>query len=81
MVWRLRTRTTITSREQTRLDNVTIYDTVNGRRTERKRANMKVAPESVATLRVDFRSHFTVTFDGKKAIDWDDITFRSRKLV
>jgi hypothetical protein len=28
------------------------------------------------TLRVDFRgSHFTVTYDGKPAIDWDDQTF------
>src|SRR5438874_13709506 len=32
-------------------DNVTIYDTVNGRRTERKRTNMKVAPNQWHTLR------------------------------
>src|SRR5216117_1300444 len=54
-------------------DNVTIYDTVNGRRTERKRTKMKVASNQWHTLRVDFQgSHFTVTFDGKKAIGWDD---------
>jgi len=58
-------------------DNVTIYDTVNGRRTERKRAAMKVAPNQWHTLRVDFQgSHFTVTFDGKKALEWDDQTFK-----
>jgi hypothetical protein len=57
-------------------DNVTIYDTVNGRRTERKRTSVKVASNQWHTLRVDFKgSHFTVTFDGKKAIEWDDRTF------
>ena len=57
-------------------DNVTIYDTVNGRRTERKRMNMKVASNQWHTLRVDFQgSHFTVTYDGKKAIEWDDMKF------
>src|SRR5437870_8884265 len=54
-------------------DNVTIYDTVNGRRTERKRTNTKVATNQWHTLRVDFQDkHFTVTLDGKKAIEWDD---------
>src|SRR6266496_1995437 len=58
-------------------DNVTIYDTVNARRTERKRMKMKVTPNQWHTLRVDFQdSHFTVTFDGKKAIDWDDQKFK-----
>lgn len=54
-------------------DNVTIYDTVNGSRRERKRTNMKVATNQWHTLRVDFKGgHFTVTFDGQKAIEWDD---------
>src|SRR5712691_5960332 len=45
-------------------DNVTIYDTVNGRRTERKRVNVKVPPNVWHTLRVDFAgNHFTVTYD------------------
>ena len=57
-------------------DIVTIYDTVKGRRTERKRTNTKVASNQWHTLRVDFQgNHFTVTFDGKKAIEWDDATF------
>src|SRR6266513_6097344 len=44
-------------------DNVTIYHTVNGRRTEKKRADMKVASNQWHTLRVEFRdSHFSVMF-------------------
>src|SRR6266571_5020818 len=63
-------------------DNVTIYDTVNGRRTERKRTNMKVATNQWHTLRVDFQgTHFTVAFDGKKALEWDDATFRDAGKV
>jgi hypothetical protein len=63
-------------------DNVTIYDTVNGRRTERKRTNMKVAPNQWHALRVDFQgNHFTVTLDGKKAIEWDDGTFKEAGKV
>ncbi|HYM07293.1 MAG TPA: family 16 glycoside hydrolase [Terriglobales bacterium] len=63
-------------------DNVTIYDTVNARRTERKRTNMKVATGEWHTLRVDFQgSHFTVTFDGKKAIEWDDEKFKDAGKV
>jgi hypothetical protein len=57
-------------------DNVTIYHTINGRRTEKKRTNVKVASNQWHTLRVDFQgNHFAVTFDGKKSIDWDDSTF------
>jgi len=58
-------------------DNVTIYHTINGRRTEKKRTNTKVASNTWHTLRVDFQdNHLTVTFDGKKAIEWDDDTFK-----
>jgi hypothetical protein len=58
-------------------NNVTIYHTIKGKRTEKKRTNMKVASGAWHTLRVDFSgSHFTVTFDGKKAIEWDDDTFK-----
>jgi hypothetical protein len=57
-------------------DNVTIYHTVKATRTEFKRTAMKVAPNEWHTLRVDFKgSHFTVTFDRQKAIEWDDDTF------
>jgi hypothetical protein len=63
-------------------DNVTIYHTVNGRRTEKKRASMKVARSQWHTLRVDFQgSHFAVAFDGKKALDWDDETFKEAGKV
>jgi hypothetical protein len=63
-------------------DNVTIYHTVKGTRTEFKRTAMKVAPNQWHTLRVDFKgSHFTVTFDGQKAIEWDDDTFPNAGAV
>src|SRR5207247_1773527 len=56
--------------------NVTIYYTIKGKRTEKKRTKMGVASGAWHSLRVDFiGSHFTVTFDGKKAIEWDDDTF------
>ena len=57
-------------------DNVCIYHTVHGKRTEKKCTDMKVASKEWHTLRVDFRGdHFTVTLDGKKALEWDDKTF------
>jgi hypothetical protein len=63
-------------------DNVTIYHTVNGRRTEKKRAGMKVAPNQWHALRIDFQAnHFTVTLDGKKALEWDDDTFKDAGKV
>jgi len=53
-----------------------------GRRTEKKRTNMKVATNAWHTLRVDFEgNHFTVTFDGKKAIELDDTTFKDAGQV
>jgi 3-keto-disaccharide hydrolase len=62
--------------------NVTIYDTVNGRRTERRRASMKVAMNQWHTLRVDFQgNHFMVTLDGQKALEWDDATFKNAGKV
>ena len=74
VVWRLKDADNYyVARANALEDNVTIYDTVNGRRTERKRTNMTVATNTWHTLRVDFQgSHFTVTFDGKTAIEWDD---------
>jgi len=57
-------------------DNVCIYHTIKGKRTEKKRTDVKVASGEWHTLRVDFsENHFAVTFDGKKAIEWDDKTF------
>jgi hypothetical protein len=63
-------------------DSVAIYHTINGRRTEKKRAKMKVASNQWHTLRVDFDgTHFTVTFDGNTVIEWDDNTFKDAGKV
>jgi 3-keto-disaccharide hydrolase len=63
-------------------NNVTIYYTIRGNRTEKKRTNMKVASGEWHTLRVEFiGNQFTVTFDGKKAIQWDDDTFKNAGKV
>jgi 3-keto-disaccharide hydrolase len=63
-------------------NNVTIYHTIKGKRTEKKRTNMKVSSGAWHTLRVDFNeNHFTVTFDGKKAIEWNDDTFQKAGKV
>jgi hypothetical protein len=83
VVWRLKdTDNYYVARANALEDNVTIYDTVKGKRTERKRANTKVATNAWHTLRVDFQgSHFTVTFDGKKTIEWDDEKFKDAGKV
>ena len=61
---------------------MTIYHTIKGKRTEKKRTNMKVASGEWHTLRVDFSgAHFTVMFDGKKTIEWDDDTFKNAGKV
>ena len=58
-------------------NNVTIYHTINGRRTEKKRSNIKVPGNQWHALRVDFQgSHFTVAFNGQQALEWDDETFK-----
>jgi len=63
-------------------DNVCIYHTIKGKRTEKKRTEMKVASGQWHTLRVDFAGDkFTVTFDGKKALEWDDKTFTEAGMV
>jgi hypothetical protein len=57
-------------------NNVTIYHTVDGRRTEKKRVSVKVATNQWHTLRVEFHGvHFIVIADGQKALEWDDQTF------
>ena len=63
-------------------DNVTIYHTINGRRSEKKRLNTKVASKRWHTLRVDFKdNYFAVTFDGKRAFVWKDDTFKEAGKV
>ena len=83
VIWRVRDANSYyVARANALEDNVTIYDTVNGRRTERKRTNMKVASNEWHTIRVDFQDqHFTVTLDGKKAMEWDDATFKEAGKV
>jgi hypothetical protein len=63
-------------------NNVTIYHTVGGRRTEKKRASVNVPANQWQTLRVDFQgNHFTVTFNARKALEWDDDTFKDAGKV
>jgi hypothetical protein len=83
VVWRLKDANNYyIARANALEDNVTIYHTINGRRTEKKRTNTKVASNLWHTIRADFvGSHFTVTYDGKKAIEWDDDTFRDAGKV
>src|SRR2546425_846063 len=46
-------------------DNVCIYHTIKGKRTEKKRTEMKVTSNQWHILRVDFQgNHFVVTLDG-----------------
>lgn len=63
-------------------DNVTIYHTVNGKRSEKKRINTKVASNKWHNLRVDFKdNYFVVAFDGKRAFVWKDDTFKDAGKV
>jgi hypothetical protein len=63
-------------------NNVTIYHTVKGRRTETKRARVTVATNQWHTLRIDFQgTHFTVSLNGQRALEWDDETFRDAGKV
>ena len=83
LVWRLKDANNYyVARANALENNVTIYHTINGRRTEKKRAAMKVASNAWHTLRVDFQGpHFTVACDGKTAIEWDDDTFKDAGKV
>ena len=57
-------------------DNVTIYHTIHGVRTEKGRAPFKVASNQWHVLRVDFHGpRFAVLFDGQPALTWEDGTF------
>jgi hypothetical protein len=63
-------------------DNVTIYHTISGKRTEKKRVKLKVAPNQWHTLRIDFQGReFKVSFNGKPALDWQDDTFKDAGKV
>jgi hypothetical protein len=79
LIWRLQDANNYyVARANALENNVTIYHTINGKRTGKKRAKMQIASGTWHTLRVDFNAnHFTVRFDGKKAIEWDDDTFKN----
>jgi hypothetical protein len=63
-------------------DNVILFRTIKGARKELHRCAVKVAPHQWHTLRVDFNgSHFTVTFDGRSVMEWDDETFKKPGAV
>src|SRR5215510_13290371 len=83
VIWRCKDKDNYyISRANALEDNVTIYHTVNGHRSEKKRINTKVASGQWHTLRVDFKdSYFVVTFDGKKAFTWKDDTFKEAGKV
>jgi len=83
VVWRCKDKDNYyISRANALEDNVTIYHTVNGKRSEKKRINTKVASNQWHTLRVDFKdNYFVVTFDGKRAFVWKDDTFKEAGKV
>src|SRR5215813_11215373 len=83
VVWRLKDANNYyIARANALEDNVTIYHTINGRRTEKKRARVKVASNMWHTIRADFVGpHFTVSYDGQQALEWDDDTFKEAGKV
>jgi hypothetical protein len=83
VVWRAKdTNNYYIARANALENNVTIYHTINGRRTEKKRVSVKVASNQWHTLRADFQAnHFTVSVNGQKALEWDDETFKDAGKV
>jgi len=78
LVWRARDANNYyIARANALENNVTIYHTIDGRRTEKKRARMTVAANQWHTLRVEFEgAHFIVRLNGQTALEWDDQTFK-----
>jgi hypothetical protein len=63
-------------------DNVRIYHVVNGKRTQFKGANLKVASNQWHTLRVEISgTRFKVFFDGKPLFEAEDDTFKEGGMV
>jgi len=83
VIWRCKDKDNYyISRANALEDNVTIYHTVNGKRSEKKRINTKIASNQWHTLRVDFKdNYFVVTFDVKPAFVWKDNTFKEAGKV
>ena len=83
LVWRAKDANNYYVARPNALDNnVKIYHTNNARRTEKKRVRTTVPANQWHTLRVDFGgNHFAVSFNGQKALDWDDETFKDAGKV
>lgn len=83
LIWRFKDKDNYyIARANAAEDEVTIYHTVDGVRRQIKPAEMKVTSNTWHTLRVDFTGdHFVVTFDGKKALDVTDTTFKDAGAV
>lgn len=83
VVWRLKDANNYyVARANALEDNVTIYHTIDGRRTEKGRTSTKVASNMWHTIRVDFvGNHFVVSYDGRKALEWSDDTFKDAGKV
>jgi hypothetical protein len=83
LVWRAKdTNNYYVARANALENNITIYHTINGRRTEKKRARVTVAANQWHTLRVEFQgAHFSVYFNGQHTFDWDDETFKDAGKV
>ncbi len=83
VIWRLQDANNYyVARANALENNVTIYHTIKGKRTEKKRAKMEIGSGQWHTLRVNFSgNHFTVSCDGKKALEWDDNTFKDAGKV
>ena len=83
LIWRAKdTDNYYVARANSLEDNVTIYHTIKGKRTEKKRLKTKVAPNEWRRLRVDFRGNeYNVTLDGKPVLQWQDDTFREGGMV
>lgn len=63
-------------------DNICVYHTINGKRTQQKRISAKVTVREWHMLRVAFKgSDFQISFDGTKVLDWSDATFPSAGMV
>lgn len=83
LIWRFKDKNNYyVARANAAEDEVTIYHTVDGVRRQIKAQETKVASGNWHSLRVDFQGdHFVVTFDGKKALDVHDATFKDGGAV
>lgn len=83
LIWRFKDKDNYyIARANAAEDEVTIYHTVDGVRRQIKAVEMKVASNTWHTLRVEFKGdRFVVFFDGKKALNVTDATFKDGGAV